>query len=122
MNLLSVENLSKSYGERKLFEQISFGLEKGQKTALVARNGTGKSTLLNIIAGLEQPDEGTVTLRKGCFVKGTIDCGSIIIEEGAVISDSTKTLGEKLILDKLRTDKTYCELEKGSRVPAEASK
>ena len=64
MNLLSVENLSKSYGERKLFEQISFGLEKGQKTALVARNGTGKSTLLNIIAGLEQPDEGTVTLRK----------------------------------------------------------
>ncbi len=59
---------------------------------------------------------GTVTLRKGCFVKGAIDCGSIIIEEGAVISDSTHTLGEKLILDKLRADKTYCELEKsGSR-------
>lgn len=64
MNLLSVENLSKSYGERLLFDHISFGLEKGQKTALVARNGTGKSTLLNIIAGLEQPDEGTVTMRK----------------------------------------------------------
>ena len=60
---------------------------------------------------------GTVTLRKGCFVKGAIDCGSIIIEEGAVISDSTHTLGEKLILDKLRADKAYCELEKtGSRV------
>ncbi len=64
MNLLSVENLSKSYGERLLFDHISFGLERGQKTALVARNGTGKSTLLNIIAGLEQPDEGTVTMRK----------------------------------------------------------
>ena len=64
MNLLSVENLSKSYGEKLLFSNVSFGLEKGQKTALVARNGTGKSTLLNIIAGLEQPDEGTVTLRK----------------------------------------------------------
>jgi len=61
---------------------------------------------------------GTVTLRKGCFVKGTIDCGSIIIEEGAVICDSTKTLGEKLILDKLRADKTFCELERGaSRTP-----
>ena len=61
---------------------------------------------------------GTVTLRKGCFVKGAIDCGSIIIEEGAVISDSTHTLGEKLILDKLRADKTYCELEKlGARTP-----
>ena len=64
MNLLSVENLSKSYGERLLFDHISFGLDRGQKTALVARNGTGKSTLLNIIAGLEQPDEGTVTMRK----------------------------------------------------------
>ena len=64
MNLLSVENLSKSYGEKLLFSNVSFGLEKGQKSALVARNGTGKSTLLNIIAGLEMPDEGTVTLRK----------------------------------------------------------
>ena len=52
------------------------------------------------------------------IVRGTIDCGSIIIEEGAVICDSTKTLGEKLILDKLRADKTYCELERGaSRTP-----
>lgn len=64
MNLLNVENLSKSYGERLLFDKVSFGLEKGQKTALVARNGTGKSTLLNILAGLELPDEGRVILRK----------------------------------------------------------
>lgn len=64
----------------------------------------------------------TVTLRKGCFVKGTINCGSIIIEDGAVISDSTNTLGEKLILDKLRADKTFCELEKSAKVQLAPSK
>ena len=64
----------------------------------------------------------TVTLRKGCFVKGTINCGSIIIEDGAVISDSTNTLGEKLILDKLRADKTFCELEKSAKVQLATSK
>lgn len=64
MNLLSVENLSKSYGETLLFDQISFGIEKGQKTALIARNGTGKSTLLNILVGKDIPDEGSVTFRK----------------------------------------------------------
>lgn len=55
---LFVDKLSKSYGERLLFEDISFSLEKGQKVALVARNGAGKSTLLNIIAGIEPPDSG----------------------------------------------------------------
>ena len=64
----------------------------------------------------------TVTLRKGCFVKGTINCGSIIIEDGAVISDSTNTLGEKLILDKLRGDKTFCELEKSAKAQIAPSK
>lgn len=64
----------------------------------------------------------TVTLRKGCFVKGTINCGSIVIEDGAVISDSTNTLGEKLILDKLRADKTFCELEKSAKVQLAPSK
>ena len=64
MNLLSVENLSKSYGEKPLFDRITFGIEKGQKSALIARNGTGKTTLLNIIMGVDLPDAGTVTLRK----------------------------------------------------------
>ncbi len=65
MNCLSVERISKRYGPRLLFEDISFGLEKGQKTAIVARNGTGKSTLLKCIAGLETPDEGIITFNKG---------------------------------------------------------
>ncbi|MGV9012817.1 MAG: ABC-F family ATP-binding cassette domain-containing protein [Flavobacteriales bacterium] len=65
MNCLSVERISKRYGPRQLFENISFGLEKGQKTAIVARNGTGKSTLLKCIAGLETPDSGIISFNKG---------------------------------------------------------
>lgn len=64
MNYLTVEKLTKSYGEKLLFDQITFGIEKGQKSALIAKNGTGKTTLLNIIAGLEYPDEGQVVTRK----------------------------------------------------------
>src|SRR5436305_1319849 len=64
MNLLSVENLRKTYSEKKLFEGISFGIEQGQKVALVAKNGTGKSTLMKILAGQDVPDNGKVTLRK----------------------------------------------------------
>ncbi|MBK7384343.1 MAG: ABC-F family ATP-binding cassette domain-containing protein [Flavobacteriales bacterium] len=68
MNVLSVERVAKRYGPRQLFSDISFGLEKGQKTAIVARNGTGKSTLLKCIAGLETPDEGIISFNKGIRV------------------------------------------------------
>ena len=64
MNYLSVENLSKSYGIRVLFRNISFGISKGQRVALVARNGTGKSSLLSIISGKDTADSGNVTFRK----------------------------------------------------------
>ena len=59
--LLTVENLSKSYGDKVLFEDISFGINAGQKTALIARNGYGKSTLLNILTDKTLPDAGRVT-------------------------------------------------------------
>ena len=59
--LLTVEHLSKSYGEKVLFEDISFGINAGQKTALIARNGYGKSTLLNILTDKTLPDAGRVT-------------------------------------------------------------
>lgn len=65
MTYLSVEQLSKSFGIKPLFSDITFGLSKGDKTALVAPNGTGKSTLLRVIAGDEEPDGGEVMLRKG---------------------------------------------------------
>lgn len=64
MNYLSVENLSKSYGIRQLFQNLQFGIEKGQKVALLARNGAGKTTLMNILFGKEAPDEGKVIYNK----------------------------------------------------------
>ncbi len=63
--LLTVENLSKSYGDKMLFDDISFGINAGQKTALIARNGYGKSTLLNILTGATLQDAGKVTFRNG---------------------------------------------------------
>ena len=65
MNYLSVENLFKSYGNKQLFNGISFGLNRGDKVALVARNGAGKSTLLKILIGIDHPDAGQVVFRKG---------------------------------------------------------
>lgn len=65
MNLLSADQISKSFTERWLFNQISFGLAKGEKLALVGSNGTGKSTLLKTISGFIQPDGGNVSLAKG---------------------------------------------------------
>ena len=53
MNILTVENMTKAYGERKLFSNASFFLEEGEKAGIIGINGTGKSTLLKIIAGLE---------------------------------------------------------------------
>ncbi|MEY2764499.1 MAG: hypothetical protein RLZZ205_923, partial [Bacteroidota bacterium] len=64
MNYLSVEHLSKRYGIRQLFENLNFGIEKGQKVALLARNGSGKTTLMNILFGKESPDEGKVIYNK----------------------------------------------------------
>ncbi|MCC2546665.1 ABC-F family ATP-binding cassette domain-containing protein [Hymenobacter sp. BT175] len=68
MNLLSGENLSKNYADRWLFRDLGFGLNQGQRVALVGINGTGKTTLLRILAGLEQPDTGLVSVRKGIRV------------------------------------------------------
>ncbi len=62
MNLLTVENLTKSFGEKLLFENISFGIEHGQKVGLIARNGAGKSTLIKMLAGHETPDSGRITM------------------------------------------------------------
>ena len=64
VNFLSVENISKAFGEKELFANLSFGIDQGQKVALIANNGTGKTTLLNIIAGKETPDEGQVVFRR----------------------------------------------------------
>ena len=68
MNVLSVEDISKRYGPRQLFENFSFGMAQGEKVAIVAPNGSGKTTLLRAIAGVEPPDTGTITFRSGIRV------------------------------------------------------
>ncbi|WP_074408174.1 ABC-F family ATP-binding cassette domain-containing protein [Aquimarina megaterium] len=68
MNYVSVENIAKGFGERILFKNISFGINEGQKIGFVAKNGTGKTSLLDIVAGDEEPDEGQVVYRKNLKV------------------------------------------------------
>ena len=68
MNLLAVENLAKNHSDKILFEGLSFGLSQGDKVALIANNGTGKSSLLKIVAGIEPADGGEVVFRKNSRV------------------------------------------------------
>lgn len=65
MNYLLVENVYKAFGIKEILKGITFGIEKGQKVALVARNGTGKSTLLHLISGKDSVDDGQIVFRKG---------------------------------------------------------
>lgn len=65
---LQVENLTKSYGDRMLFDSVTFGVNEGDKIGLIAKNGTGKSTLLRILSGAEAPDSGNVSFRNGLRV------------------------------------------------------
>lgn len=90
MNYLSVESLSKRYGVKELFSDVSFGLEKGQKMALIARNGTGKTTLLKCIVGQESPDSGVVTVRNGITV-GFLDQQAEMLGTHSVLEE---VLGE----------------------------
>lgn len=71
-SFLQVDKLTKSYGDRMLFEDVTFGVSEGDKIGIIAKNGTGKSTLLNIIAGKESPDSGEIIFRNGLRV-GILD-------------------------------------------------
>ncbi len=106
MNYLSVEQIAKSYGELVLFENIAFGINQYQKIGFVAKNGTGKTSLLHIIAGIEPPDSGQVISRKGiikAFLPQEPDLNpELTIEETIFASDNTtlKIIGtyEKALL------------------------
>ncbi len=65
MNYLSVENISKSFGERTLFDNLSFGINKDQKIAFIAKNGSGKTQIMKMINGEDEPDTGKIVIRKG---------------------------------------------------------
>lgn len=69
MNILTLENITKAYGERKVFHNAGFYLQEGEKAGIIGINGTGKSTLLKIIAGLEEPDEGRIVVANHCIVR-----------------------------------------------------
>lgn len=107
MNLISADNISKSYTEKWLFKNISFGLAKGQKLALVGSNGTGKSTLLKTLTGEIQADSGNIALANGALIgylpqEPELD-PNITIKE-SIFSDDNPVLNvvhqyEKAILD-----------------------
>jgi len=92
MNLLTVENISKSFGELVLFENLSFGVNKDQKIAFIAKNGTGKTSILKMLSGADLPDTGKVNYRKGIrvsFLEQEPDLNSdLTIEETIFASDS----------------------------------
>ncbi|HET8839667.1 MAG TPA: ABC-F family ATP-binding cassette domain-containing protein [Flavobacteriaceae bacterium] len=92
MNYVSIENIAKSYGELELFSELSFGINEGQKIGFVAKNGTGKTSLLNILSGKEIPDEGQVNFRKGikiAFLSQEPDLNlNLTVEETIFASDN----------------------------------
>jgi len=95
VNYLSVENISKSYGERVLFEDISFGINKDQKIAFVAKNGTGKTSILNIIAGLDSSDTGQIVSRKDisiAYLAQTDDLNPNLTIEETIFDTDNKIL------------------------------
>ena len=95
MNYLSVENIAKSYGERRLFENISFGINQDQKVGFVAKNGTGKTSLLNILAGTDAPDDGQVIYRNDirvAFLSQEPDLDPELTIEQSIFSSENPTL------------------------------
>ncbi|MGV9002746.1 ABC-F family ATP-binding cassette domain-containing protein [Flavobacterium sp.] len=92
MNYLSVENISKSFGERVLFENLSFGINKDQKIAFIAKNGSGKTQIMKMINGDDEPDTGNIVTRKGinmAFLSQTNNLQEeLTIEESIFASDN----------------------------------
>ncbi|MEW4925286.1 ABC-F family ATP-binding cassette domain-containing protein [Algibacter sp. 2305UL17-15] len=114
MNYLTVENISKSYGELTLFENISFSIHKDQKIAFVAKNGTGKTSILNILSGDDTSDSGEIIYRKDIKVSFLSQDpkfdGQLTIEDAILASDNPilKVISnyEKALLNPEDTD-TY---------------
>ena len=113
MNLLSVEGISKAYGEHIVFEPLSFGISKGQKIALIAKNGSGKTTLLKIIAQQESPDAGLVNFRKGTQV-------SYLPQEPVL--DPNKTIEEIILASGNQTLEVIAAYEKALLNPENEEK
>lgn len=99
MNIISVENISKSYGDKLLFKDLSFGVEHDDKIGLIGVNGTGKSTLLKILAGITDPEEGNITINNQVRIQylsqnPSFDENATVIEE--VLRGLKRTSTEEL--------------------------
>lgn len=95
MNILTVDNISIRYGERKLLDHADFYLQEGEKVGIIGINGTGKSTLLKIIAGLEQPDEGKIVVANHCVIR--------FLPQNPVFSEN-ETVLEAVLRDNLNVE------------------
>ena len=111
MNLLSVEGISKAYGERIIFEPLSFGISKGQKIALIAKNGSGKTTILKIIAKQDNSDTGLVSFRKKIQV-------SYLAQDPVL--DPQKTVEEIILGSRNQTLKVIENYKKALQNPADS--
>ena len=89
--LLSAQDIAKSFGARPLFEHLSFGLSEGERAGLIGPNGAGKSTLLKILAGLEKPDEGALSARRGLKV------GYLAQQDGFEAAPEGRTVREEIV-------------------------
>lgn len=95
MNILNIEHVSKIFGEKKIFDDVSYGIHEGDKIGIIGINGTGKTTLLKIIAGLEETDEGEVIKQNGLRI--TYLPQNPEFPEGATVLDYV--VGGKLQMD-----------------------
>ena len=109
MNILTVENITKAYGERKLFDNAGFFLQEGEKAGIIGINGTGKSTLLKMIAGLEEPDEGKIVMANHVVV-AYLPQNPIFDPEKTVIS----AVVEKAMEAKLQKEKQLSDEEEAT--------
>ena len=91
---LQVEDLTKSYGDRILFESVTFGVNEGDKIGIIAKNGTGKSTLLRLLSGVESPDSGTVTFRNDLRV-GFLDQDPVFTPHATLMEEMLPALREE---------------------------
>lgn len=89
MNILNIEHISKIYGEKKIFDDASFGIQENDKIGIVGINGTGKSTLLKMIAGIEEPDEGQIIRQNGLKIAYLSQDGITEAEEKGLEKERT---------------------------------
>ncbi|MEN9322257.1 MAG: hypothetical protein RL699_37 [Bacteroidota bacterium] len=111
MNYVSVENISKSFGERTLFENLSFGINKDQKIAFIAKNGSGKTCIMKILNGEDEPDTGQVVVRK--------DINMAFLSQDAALQDEL-TIEESIFASDNPTLKVIEQYEKALENPDDA--